>query len=67
MKCKILIHINKKGPNIFKSEVVKVIKDMQTKKATRDDNVPVDFFKELRDNELKIMTALVNKIYMSGD
>jgi Reverse transcriptase (RNA-dependent DNA polymerase). len=40
---------------------------MQKKKATGDDNIPVDLLKELGDSELKIMTALVNKIYMSGN
>jgi hypothetical protein len=56
-----------KGPTILKSEVVKVIKDMQRKKATGDDNIPVDLLKELGDSGLKVMTALVNKIYMSRD
>ena len=37
---------------------------MQRKKATADDNIPVDLLKELGDSGLKIMTALVNKIYM---
>ena len=50
-----------------KNEVVKAIKDMQRKKATGDDNIPVNLLKELGDSGLKIMTALVNKIYMSGD
>ena len=36
-----------KGPTILKSEVVKAIKDMQRKKATGDDNIPVDLLKEL--------------------
>ena len=40
---------------------------MRRKKATGDDNIPVDLLKELEDNGLKIMTALINKIYMSGD
>ena len=40
---------------------------MRRKKATRDYNIPVDLLKEMGDNELKIMTALVNKIHMSGD
>ena len=40
---------------------------MRRKKATGDDYIPVDLLKELGDNGLKIMTALVNKIYMSGD
>ena len=38
---------------------------MRRKKATGD-NIPVDLLKVLGDNGLKIMTALVNKIYMSG-
>jgi hypothetical protein len=46
---------------------VKAIKDMRRKKATGDDNIPVDLLKQLRDNGLKIMTTLVNKIYMSGN
>jgi hypothetical protein len=37
------------------------------KEITGDDNIPVDLLKELGDNGLKIMSALVNKIYMSGD
>ena len=40
---------------------------MRRKKATGDDNIPVDLLKELGDSGLKIMNALVNKIYMSGD
>ena len=53
--------------SILKSEIVKAIKVMQRKKATGDDNISVDLLKELGDNELKIMTALVNRIYISGD
>ena len=56
-----------KGPTILKSEVVKAIKDMQRNKAIGEDNIPVNLLKELGDSGLKIMTALVNKIYMSGD
>ena len=40
---------------------------MQRKKTTGDDNLPVDLLKKLGDSGLKIMTALINKIYMSGD
>ena len=40
---------------------------MQIKKSTGDINKPVDLFKELGDSGLQIMTALVNKIYVSGD
>ena len=56
-----------KGPTTLKSEVVKAIKDMQRKKPTGYDNMPVDLLKELGESRLKIMTALVNKLYMSGD
>ena len=40
---------------------------MQRKKATGDDNILVNLLKELEDSGLKILTALVNKIYISGD
>ena len=40
---------------------------MQRKKVTGDDNIPVHLRKEMGYNGLKIMTLLVNKIYMSGD
>jgi hypothetical protein len=42
------------------SEVTIVIKDMG------NDNIPVNLLKEVGDSGLKIMTALVNKIEMSG-
>jgi hypothetical protein len=57
---------DEKGPTILKSEVIKAIKDMRRKKATGDNNIPVDLLKVLGDSGLKIMTALINKIYMSG-
>ena len=40
---------------------------MRRKNATEDFYIPVDLLKELGDSRLKIMTALVNKINMSGD
>ena len=41
---------------------------MRRKKATGDNNIPVDLLKELGDSGLKIMIALVNKMLdMSGD
>ena len=56
-----------KGPTILKGEIVKAIKDMRRKKTTGDYNIPVDLLKELGYIGSKIMTALVNKIYMSRD
>ena len=53
-----------KGPTMLKSEVVKAIKDMRRKKAIGDNNIPVDLLKKLGDGEFKIMTALVNKVYV---
>ena len=57
----------KKGPTTLKSEMTKAIKDIRRKKATGDDNISVNLLKELGDSGLKIRSALVNKIYMSGD
>ena len=56
-----------KGPTILKNEIVKAIKAMRRKKATGDDNIPVDLLKELGDSGLKVMIAQVNEIYKSGD
>jgi hypothetical protein len=50
-----------KGTTILKSKVVKVIKDMQRKKANGDDDIPMNLLMELGDRGMKIMTALVNK------
>ena len=38
-----------KRPTILKSDIVKAIKDMR-RKATGDDNIPVDLLKKLGDN-----------------
>ena len=42
---------DEKGHTILKSEIVKAIKDMQRKKATGDDNIPVDLLKKLGDSD----------------
>jgi hypothetical protein len=54
-------------PTIIKAEVVKAIKNTRRRKVTGDDNIPVNLLMELGGSGLKIMTALVNKNYMSGD
>ena len=43
------------------------MKTFEEKKATIHDNIPVHLPKGLGNNGLKIMTVLVNKIYMRGD
>ena len=40
---------------------------MRRNNSIGDDNISVGLLKELGDNGLRIITALVNKIYMSGD
>ena len=56
-----------KGPTVLKSEIVKAIRHAKKEGHNRDNNIPVDLLKELGDNGLKIMTALVNKIYTRRD
>ena len=41
---------DEKGPTIPKGVVVKAIKDMRRKKATGDENTPMDLLKELGDS-----------------
>jgi hypothetical protein len=47
--------------------VEKVIKKMRDKKATGDDDVPVEALKLLGDDVLNLMTQLINNIYKSGE
>jgi hypothetical protein len=56
-----------KGPHIIRSEVEKAIKEMREKKATGDNNVPVEALKLLGDDGLNLLTQLVHNIYESGE
>jgi hypothetical protein len=59
---------DKKGPYNLQSEVEKAIKEMRDKKATGDDvpgDVPV--LKLLGEDDLKLMTQLINSIYVTGE
>jgi hypothetical protein len=56
-----------KGPHILRSEVEKAIKEMRDKKATGDDNVPVEGLKLLGDDGLNLLKQLINNIYESGE
>jgi hypothetical protein len=47
--------------------VEKAIKDMKDKKATRDDDVPGDVLRFLGEDGLKLMTQLINSIYVTGE
>jgi hypothetical protein len=47
--------------------VEKVIKEMRDKKATGDDDVPVEALKLLWDDGLNLLTQLINNIYKSGE
>jgi hypothetical protein len=44
-----------------------VEKEMRGKKATGDDNVPVEALKLLGDSGLNLLTHLINNIYESGE
>jgi hypothetical protein len=54
-----------KGPHILCSEVEKAIKEMGGKKATGDDDVPVEALKLLGDDGLNLLTQLISNIYNS--
>jgi hypothetical protein len=56
-----------KGPQILRSEVEKAIKEMRDKKATGDDDVPVDAPKLLGDDDLNLLTELINNICESEE
>jgi hypothetical protein len=52
-----------KGPHILHSEVEKAIEVMRDKKATGDDDVPVEALKLLGDDGLNLLTQLINNMY----
>jgi hypothetical protein len=54
-----------KGPHILLSVVEKAIKEMRDKKATGDDDAPVEALKLLGDDGLNVLTQLINNIYES--
>jgi len=61
------IDTDEKGPYILQSEVEKAIKEMRSRTATGDDDVPVDVLKLLGEGGLKILTKLINTIYETGE
>jgi hypothetical protein len=58
---------DEKGPYILQSEVEKAINDMRDKKATGDDDVPWDVHILLGEDGLRLMTQLINNIYVTGE
>ena len=54
-------------PKDIAVEAGEELNDMRRKKAIGDDKILVDLLKELGEIGLKIMTVLVNNIYLSGD
>jgi hypothetical protein len=47
--------------------VEKAVKEMKDKKATGVDDVPGDVLKLLGEDGLRLMTQLINSIYVSGE
>jgi hypothetical protein len=56
-----------KGPHILCSEMEKAIKEMRDKKATGDDDIPVEALKLLGDDGFNLLTQLINNMYESGE
>jgi hypothetical protein len=58
---------DQKDPYILKSEVEKAIKEMRDKKARGDDDVPGDVLKLLGEGGLRLMTQMINSMYVTGE
>jgi hypothetical protein len=56
-----------KGPHILRSELEKAVEEMRDKKATGDDDVPVEALKLVGDDGLNLLTQLINNMYESGE
>jgi hypothetical protein len=61
------VDADEKGPYISQSEVEKGMKEMRDEKATGDDDVPGDVLKLLGEDDLRIMTQLMNNIHETGE
>jgi hypothetical protein len=57
---------DEKGPYTLQSEVEKAIKEMKDKKATGDD-VPGDVLKLLGEGGLRLMTQMINSMYVTRE
>ena len=60
------VDTDEKGPYILQSEVEKDIKEMRTRKATGNDEIPGDVLKLLGEGGLKILIKLINTKYETG-
>jgi hypothetical protein len=58
---------DQKGPYILRSEVEKAIKEIRDKKATGDDDISGDVLKLLGEDGLRLMTQLINSMYVTGE
>jgi hypothetical protein len=58
---------DEKVPYILQSEMEKAIPEMRDKKGTGDDDVSGDVLKFLGEDGLKIMTLLINSMYVTGE
>jgi hypothetical protein len=58
---------DEKGPYILQSELEKAIKETRDKKAAGDDDVPGDVLKLLGEDDLRLMTQLINSMYVNGE
>jgi hypothetical protein len=67
LEVEIEVDQDEKGPYILQSEVEKAIKEIRGNKATGDDDVPGDVLKLLGEDGLRLMTQLINSIYVTGE
>ena len=57
---------DKKAPYTLQSAVEQAIKELGEKKAARDNGIPGDVLKLLGEDDFRIMTQLIKKIYKNG-
>lgn len=55
------------GPSILVSEVEAAIRKARNRKAAGPDDIPVELLKLLDDEGIRLMTALMNRIYETGE
>jgi hypothetical protein len=56
------VDVDQKDPYILQTELEKAIKEIWTKKATGDGDIPGDVLKLLGDDSLRLMKQLINNV-----
>lgn len=53
-------------PSFTTADITKMIKKLSNGKSSGEDNIPAEFIKSLNQNEIMLLTNIINNIYKTG-